>query len=143
MKTAVIAMVVLLMLAGGICAQKVPSFSPRNDGIFTGEIIDSLCAEDRHHIGVIKTEKNTSKAGCTLSCVKWGGAQFVLYNSDSKHIYQLNNQQQPEPYAGQEVTVIGGYDKDTNAIHVISIRPKITYAGLSGSTSSHMPRLLW
>jgi hypothetical protein len=140
MKTAVIAMVVILMAAGGICAQKAPSFSPRNDGIFTGEIMDSFCAEDGHHIGVIKTEKNTSKTGCTLTCVKLGGAQFGLYNANIKHTYKLNNQQQPEPFAGQEVTVIGRYDKDTNAIHVISIRPKITYAGPWG-TSSHMPRL--
>jgi hypothetical protein len=47
-----------------------------------------------------------------------------------KHIYPLDDQQQPESFAGQEVAVTGSYGKEANAIHVISIRPKITYAGL-------------
>ncbi len=124
MKIAAIGMVGLLMLAGGLSAQKAPSFSVRNSETFTGEITDSLCAEG-HHIGTIKSEKN-----CILTCVQFDGAQFVLYDSEVKHIYKLDDQQQPEAFAGQDVTVIGRYDKDENAIHVISIRPKITYAGL-------------
>jgi hypothetical protein len=124
MKIAAIGMIGLLMLAGGLSARKAPSFSVQNSETFTGEITDSLCAEG-HHTGVIKSEKI-----CILTCVKVDGAQFVLYNSEVKHIYKLDDQQQPEAFAGQEVTVIGRYDKDANAIHVISIRPKITYAGL-------------
>jgi hypothetical protein len=124
MKVAAIGMVGLLMLAGGLSAQKAPSFSVRNSETFTGEITDSICAEG-HNIGVTKSEKN-----CVLTCVKLDSAQFVLYNSEVKQIYNLDDQLQPEAFAGQEVTVIGRYDKDTNAIHVISIRPKITYAGL-------------
>lgn len=123
MKTAAISMVGLLMLAGGLSAQKAPSFSVRNSEAFTGQITDSICA-DGHNIGLTKSEKN-----CILTCVKLDGAQFVLYNSEIKRIYKLDDQLQPEAFAGQEVTVIGGYDKETNAIHVISIRPKITYAG--------------
>ena len=125
MKTAAIGIVGVLILAGGLSAQKTPSFSVRNGETFTGEITDSFCAEDGHHIEIIKTERN-----CILTCVKLSGAQFVLYNSEIKRIYELDDQQQPEAFAGQEVTVIGRYDKDANAIHVISIRPKITYAGL-------------
>jgi hypothetical protein len=124
MKILAIGMVGLLMLAGGLAAQKAPSFSVQNSETFTGEITDSLCAEG-HHIGVIKSEKN-----CVLTCVKFDGAQYVLYNSEFKNTYKLDDQLQPEAFAGQEVTVIGRYDKDINAIHVISIRPKITYAGL-------------
>jgi len=124
MKIAAISMVGVLMLAGGLSAQKTPSFSVRNNETFTGEITDNICAEG-HNIRVTKSEKN-----CVLTCVRFDGAQFVLYNSEIKHTYKLDDQQQPEPFAGQEVTVIGRYDKDANAIHVISIRPKITYAGL-------------
>ena len=124
MKIAAISMVGLLMLAGGLSAQKAPSFSVRNNETFIGQITDSICAEG-HHSGVTKSEKN-----CVLTCVKFDGAQFVLYNSESKRVYNLDDQQKPEVFAGQEVTVTGMYDKDANAIHVIDIRPKITYAGL-------------
>jgi hypothetical protein len=125
MRTAAIGMVGLLMLAGGLSAQKAPNFSVRNDETFTGEITDSLCAEDGHHMEIFKNERN-----CILTCVKSGGAQFVLYNSEMKRIYKLDDQQRPEAFAGQEVTVTGKYDKDAKTIHVISIRPKIIYAGL-------------
>jgi len=125
MKTAAISMVGVLILAGGLSAQQAPSFSVRNDEIFTGEITDSFCAEDGHHMEIIKSGRN-----CILTCVKFDGAQFVLYNSEAKRIYKLDDQQQPEAFAGQEVTVTGTYDKDAKAIHVINIRPKITDAGL-------------
>ena len=125
MKTTAIGMVGVLILAGGLSAQKAPSFSVRNGDTFTGEITDSFCAEDGHHIGIFKSEQN-----CILTCVKFDGAQFVLYNSETRHIYKLDDQQKPEDFAGQEVTVTGTYDKEAKAIHVISIRPTITYASL-------------
>ena len=124
MKTAAIGMFGALILAAGLSAQKAPSFSVRNGETFTGEITDSFCAQG-HHIEIIKSERN-----CILTCVKFDGAQFVLYNSDMKHVYNLDDQLQPEAFAGQEVIVTGRYDKDGSTIHVISIRPKITYAGL-------------
>jgi hypothetical protein len=124
MKTAAIGMIGALLLAAGLSAQKAPSFSVRNGEIFTGEITDSFCAQG-HHIEIIKSERN-----CILTCVKFDGAQFVLYNSEMKHVYNLDDQLQPEAFAGQEVIVTGRYDKDASTIHVISIRPKITYARL-------------
>ena len=124
MKIATIGMVGLLSLAGGLSAQNAPSFSVRNSETFSSQITDSICAEG-HYINAAKSGKN-----CVLTCVKSDGAQFVLYNSGMKHIYQLDDQQQPESFAGLEVVVTGRYDKEANAIHVISIRPKITYAGL-------------
>jgi hypothetical protein len=125
MKTTAIGMVGLLMLTMGVSAQKASKFSVRNDESFTGEIMDSFCAEDGHHTGVTKGEKNTSKAGCTLTCVKLAGAQFVLYNSETKRIYKLDDQQQPEAFAGQKVIVTGRYDDEAKAIHVTNIRPVI------------------
>jgi len=124
MKTAAIGMFGLLISAGGISAQKAPSFSVRIGETFTGGITDSFCAQG-HHVEVFKNERN-----CILTCVKFDGAQFVLYNSESNRVYELDDQQKPEVFAGQEVTVTRMYDKDANAIHVIDIRPKITYAGL-------------
>jgi hypothetical protein len=124
MRVAAIGMVGLLILAGSLAAQKTPNFSVRNNETFIGEITDSLCAEG-HHIDVIKSAKN-----CILTCVKVDGAEFVLHNSGTRHIYKLDDQLRPAAFAAQEVIVTGTYNKDTNAIHVVTIRPKITNTGL-------------
>jgi hypothetical protein len=124
MKTAAIGMFGALLLTAGLSARNAASFSVQSGELFTGEITDSFCAEG-HHIKIIKSERN-----CILTCVNLEGAQFVLYNSEMKHVYNLDDQLQPEAFAGQEVVVTGRYDKDAKTIHVISIRPKITYAGL-------------
>jgi hypothetical protein len=124
MRVAAIGLVGLLILAGSLSAQKTPDFSIRNGEAFTGEITDSLCAEG-HHIDVIKSARN-----CILTCVKADGAQFVLYNSETRRVYMLDDQLRPEAFAGQEVIVTGNYDRDSNAIHVTSIRPKITNTAL-------------
>jgi len=125
MKTAAIGMVGMLLLAGGLFAQKAPGYSVRDGEVFTGKITDSFCAEDGRHLGMIKGEKN-----CILTFVKFDGAEFVLYDSDAKRIYKMDDQQKPEAFAGEEVIVTGTYDKDAKAIHVIEIRPKIIFAGL-------------
>jgi len=125
MKTAAIGMVGMLLLAGGLFAQKAPGYSVRNGEVFTGKITDSFCAEEGRHLGMIKGEKN-----CVLTCVKFDGAEFVLYNSETNRIYKLDDQQKPETFAGEEVTVTGTYDENAKSIHVIEIRPKIIYAGL-------------
>jgi hypothetical protein len=121
MKIAAIGMVGVLLLARGLFAQKTPSVSVRINDTFSGEITDSVCAEG-HHLEVLKSERN-----CILTCVKFDGAQFVLYNSEAERIYKLDDQLKPEAFAGQEVIVIGTYDKYARAIHVINIRPKITF----------------
>jgi len=121
------------LLLAGFFVQKAASFTARNGDIFTseftGEIMDSFCAEDGHHIGVVKGNLNTSRQGCTVTCVKLGGAKFVLYNPNSKRVYKLDDQLQPEPYAGQKVIVTGTYDQETATIRVGKIRPVIA-AGL-------------
>jgi len=125
MKTAVIGMIGALIVAAGLSAQRAPSVTVRNGETFTGQITDSYCAEDGHHLKMIKGERN-----CVLTCVRFDGAEFVLYNPVTKRIFKLDDQQKPEAFAGQEVTVTGTYDKDAKAIHVIDIKPKIVYAGL-------------
>jgi hypothetical protein len=50
------------------------------------------------------------------------GSQYVLYNSATKTVYQLDDQDQPERFAGQKVTVSGSLDAASNAIHVASIK---------------------
>ena len=130
MKTATIGIVCLLMLAGP-AAQRAAKLSVRNSiftGEFSGEIMDSFCAEDVHDIGVIKSQINTSKASCTLTCVKLGGARFVLYDPQTERTYKLDDQQKPEAFAGQKVTILGTYDKETKTIRVTKIGPEIVTA---------------
>ena len=47
------------------------------------------------------------------------GASYVLY--DGKDIYTLSDQQAPEKFAGQKVTVVGALDANTKTIKVESI----------------------
>ena len=64
MKAATLGLVCLLTLAGP-AAEKAPRLSVRNSDVFTseftGEITDSFCAEDGHHIGVNKIQISISK----------------------------------------------------------------------------------
>lgn len=87
---------------------------------FRGQIMDSACAKmGNHDAGYKMTNTNTPK-DCTLACVK-AGSKFVLYNSITKRTYELDNQQKPEEFAGQNVRVVGTYNAKTKTIHVEKI----------------------
>lgn len=95
---------------------------------FKGEIMDSQCAMNGSHAEMLKKEgmgdkdpnDPMAKAMCTKNCVKMGG-KYVLYDSASKKVYQLDDQTKPEQFAGQNVKVTGTLSKDT--IHVTNIEP--------------------
>jgi hypothetical protein len=131
MKATTLGLACLLTLAGP-AAEKAPSVSVWNNDVFTseftGEIMDSFCAEDGHHISVNESQISISKAGCTLTCVKLGGAQFVLHDPRTQQTYKLDDQKKPEAYAGLFVTVLGRYDKERKTIHVTEIRPVMVNA---------------
>jgi len=90
---------------------------------YTGEIMDNMCAaagshkgmEDMFHIG-------DDAKKCTLECVAKGG-KFVLYNADTKTIYQLDDQNKPKEFAGRKVKITGTYNRKTETIHVERIVP--------------------
>ncbi len=104
--------VTLLFTLGGLAAQR-----PRT---FTGRIMDSQCAKmGSHEMGYKMTGTNTPRE-CTLACVKAGG-KFVLYNSATKTIYELDNQVKPRAFAGENVKVIGTYNASSKTIHVEKI----------------------
>jgi hypothetical protein len=86
---------------------------------YTGEIMDSACAQSGSHAGMEKEHNlgNDSKA-CTQACVK-AGSKYVLYMNGKS--YALDNQTKPADYAGQKVKVNGSMKGDT--IHVDSISP--------------------
>lgn len=87
---------------------------------FSGEIMDSACANMGNHDAGYKMSDTHTPKDCTLTCVK-SGSKFVLYNATTKTAYQLDNQQKPREFAGQKVKVVGTYNAGTKTIHVEKI----------------------
>jgi hypothetical protein len=88
---------------------------------FTGDIMDSNCAQMGSHAAMEKEHGMPNAKACTLGCVK-GGAKFVLYDAASKMAYMLDDQTKPQAFAGEKVQVKGTLDAAANTIHVQSIR---------------------
>jgi hypothetical protein len=83
---------------------------------FTGTITDSMCDTSAGHA---RMQMGPTDAECTLACVDVHGSAYVLY--DGKTVYTLSDQQTPEKFAGQKVTVVGMLDAKTRTIKVESI----------------------
>ena len=58
-------------------------------------------------------------AECVRACITSHGATYVLL--DGKDVYTLSDQQTPEKFAAQKVTVVGMLDAKTKTIRVQSI----------------------
>ena len=87
---------------------------------FSGEIMDSLCAKDGTHDGMMEQMKSMGrdKATCTLKCAQLG-AKYVLFDPAKKEVYGLDDQEKAEAFAGKKVRVSGTLQK--NKIKVESI----------------------
>ncbi len=85
---------------------------------FTGEITDRDCAEIGGHM--IMLQKGETARDCTHICVKLG-SKYVLFSAEDKAVYDLDDQNRPEPFAGAKVKVTGTLDRDNRTIHVIEI----------------------
>lgn len=77
---------------------------------FAGEIQDSTCVGTAAHV----------ESECALKCVRHG-AKWALYDPSREEIYQLDDQEMPGNFAGQQVTVTGTLDKSTKTIHVVKV----------------------
>ena len=82
---------------------------------FTGVITDSECATGDHS----RMRMGSDDAECARACVSAHGASFVLYTG--KEVYALTDQQTPDKFAGQKVTVTGTLDGKTKTIQVKTI----------------------
>ena len=82
---------------------------------FTGVITDSECSTGDHS----RMRMGSTDAECARACVSAHGASFVLYSD--KEVYALSDQQTPDKFAGQKVTVTGTLDAKTKTIQVKSI----------------------
>jgi len=85
-----------------------------------GEIMDSRCAIDGSHEKTMRQNGLKNAKDCTLECAKTGGS-FVLIDPETKTVYQLDDQQKPEPFAGRRVRVSGTYDEPSKTMHIESI----------------------
>jgi len=118
-----------LVMSVAVCALLLPGFATAKDHSFTGEIMDSQCAKNASHAMMLKKEgmgdkdpnDAMTKKMCTQNCVKMDG-KYVLYSAAKKTVYELDDQQKPAEFAGQNVKVAGSYDKATKTIHVTSIQ---------------------
>jgi hypothetical protein len=113
MKARILGLAVALLFVGsvGFAANKT----------YTGEIMDSACAAAGSHAGMMKGNPNMTAKDCTNGCVAHG-AKYVLYDADSKTVYQLDDQKKPVQFAGAKVTVTGTLDDATKTIHVARIK---------------------
>jgi hypothetical protein len=87
---------------------------------YIGYVMDSLCAGGGSHAAMESKEEIKNPKDCVLYCVK-NGAKFVLYISDTKTAYNLDDQDKSQEYAGEKVNVVGSYDGPSKTIHIISI----------------------
>jgi len=91
------------------------------DKTYTGEIMDSQCADMSSHDNMMKGENAHNAKECTLACVKKGGT-YALYDAAEKKAYKLDNQKKAAAFAGQKVSVTGSYDTGSDSIHVATIK---------------------
>jgi len=94
---------------------------PRRSLNLVGQTMDSRCAIDGSHNKLMSQNGAKDARDCTLECAKTGGS-FVLYDSDTKTVYQFDDQQKPEKFAGQRVRISGTYDESSKTMHIQSIQ---------------------
>ena len=82
---------------------------------FTGVITDSMCGKDHTMMGVTPDSK------CVRDCVRADPSKYKYALYDGKNVYILSDQQTPERFAAQKVTVRGALDQKTNTIRVETI----------------------
>jgi hypothetical protein len=101
--------IVTLMLAA------TAAFAAGPTQTFTGVITDSMCGKSHKAMGVTPDSK------CVRDCVHGDPSRYKYALYDGKSVYVLSDQQTPERFAGQTVTVKGVLDQNTHTIHVDAI----------------------
>jgi hypothetical protein len=93
---------------------------------FTGVITDTMCGA-KHTMGIAPDAK------CVRECVKMDPKKWKYALLVGQQVYVLSDQQTPEKYAAQKVTVTGTLTEKTKTIEVSKIEP----AGSSGGHAGH------
>jgi hypothetical protein len=90
---------------------------------FTGQIMDSQCADMGSHDNMMKGEHASNAKECAIACVKKGG-KYALYDPAAKKAYVLDNQKKSGAFAGQSVTITGKLDSSNDSIQISEIQAK-------------------
>ena len=77
---------------------------------YTGVVTDTMCGANHAHMGVQPDSK------CVRECVKSGHGKYALLVGDK--VYTLSDQQSPEAFAAQKVTVTGTLYEKTGILKV-------------------------
>jgi hypothetical protein len=80
--------------------------------VFTGEIMDSLCAKDGTHDKMMDQMKSMGrdKVTCTQKCLQLGG-KYVLFDPAKRTVFALDDQDKAATFAGRKVQVKGTMEK--------------------------------
>lgn len=100
----------------GLTAAVLLGAAAQDERTFTGIITDEMCPNGNHS----RMKMGPTDADCTRACIVAHGSRYVLY--DGKSAYVLSDQETPEAYAAQKVTVTGTLDAKTMTIRVADIR---------------------
>jgi hypothetical protein len=117
--------IISLILTLATAAVITPLARPDGEKSFRGEIADTQCALNVHslsqsHKEMMAMEPSVkSKADCARFCVKNRGGRFVLQSKGK--VYRFDKPDQAEPFAGQQVMIVGTLDPKTNTITARSI----------------------
>jgi hypothetical protein len=93
---------------------------------FSGEVMDSQCAQLGSHEKMMAEHNFTTTLQCALFCARaqTPASKFVLFDKSKNRIYLLDNQEQAELYASEKVTISGNYDAGSKTIQITSIEAK-------------------
>lgn len=115
--TSLATLLVILLVAGlGTMLVATSLYATQTDSnissIFTGEIMDSLCAKAGSHDQMMQDMKSMGRDGnsCSVKCIQLGG-KYVLYDSSKRIIYELDDQEKAGEFAGHKVRVSGALQK--------------------------------
>jgi uncharacterized protein DUF5818 len=138
-KPSLIAAVVLALGKATVLSPQTP---PGPEKTFRGEIADSQCALNVHSLSQshkemmdMRTDLKTN-ADCARFCVKERGGKYVLQYKDK--VYRLDKPDEAEPFAGEQVKIVGILDPKTNTITIRSITP-LKRAATNPADSTHLP----
>ena len=82
--------------------------SPTTPQTIVGEVTDTMCAPSKSHSGMMATMPNMGHdaSSCTKECAKIG-AQYVLLDTQTGKVYQVDDQAKIAQFAGHRVKVTG------------------------------------
>ena len=92
---------------------------------FTGVITDTMCGA-KHSMGITPDDK------CVRECVKMDPKKWKYALLVGKDVYVLRDQQTPEKFAAQKVTVTGTLFEKTKVIKVDKIEAAGDHSGHAG-----------